>query len=96
MLVGLMHGMAGSAALIILTLQTVQSPWAGLAYIGLFGIGSIAGMALLSVAIAVPLRLSARGVTWLHNGLQAAVGVATMAIGAGLVYRIGWQEHLLF
>ena len=96
MLVGLMHGMAGSAALIILTLQTVQSPWAGLAYIALFGIGSIAGMALLSVAIAVPLRLSARGMTWLHNGLQAAVGMATMAIGAGLVYRIGWQEHLLF
>jgi hypothetical protein len=96
MLVGLMHGMAGSAALIILTLQTVESPWAGLAYIALFGIGSIAGMALLSVAIAIPLRLSARGMTWLHNGLQAAVGIATMAIGAGLVYRIGWQEHLLF
>ena len=96
MLVGLMHGMAGSAALIILTLQTVQSPWAGLAYIALFGIGSIAGMALLSAAIAVPLHLSARGMTRLHNGLQAAVGIATMAIGAGLVYRIGWQEHLLF
>ncbi len=96
MLVGLMHGMAGSAALIILTLQTVQSPWAGLAYIALFGAGSIAGMALLSVAIAVPLRLSAKGLTWLHNGLQAVVGIATVAIGAGLVYRIGWQEHLLF
>ena len=94
--VGLMHGMAGSAALILLTLQTVDSAWAGMFYIALFGIGSIAGMALLSVAIAIPLRLSARGMTWLHNGLQAAVGIATMAIGAGLVYRIGWQEHLLF
>ncbi|VAV96814.1 Nickel transporter UreH, partial [hydrothermal vent metagenome] len=46
LLVGLMHGMAGSAALILLTLQTLTSPWLGLIYIALFGMGSIAGMAL--------------------------------------------------
>lgn len=94
--VGLMHGMAGSAALILLTLQTVKSPLLGLLYIVLFGIGSMLGMALLSVIIAIPLRYSARGMTWLHNGLQAAIGVATLGIGAMLVYRIGWSEHLLF
>ena len=54
------------------------------------------GMALLSLVIAIPLRASARGVTWLHNGLQAVVGVGTIAIGAALIYEIGWQQQLLF
>jgi sulfite exporter TauE/SafE len=94
--VGLMHGMAGSAALILLTVQTVRSPLTGLLYIALFGAGSMLGMALLSIIIAIPLRYSAKGMTWLHNGLQAVIGMATVGIGAMLVYRIGWTEHLLF
>ena len=85
--VGLMHGMAGSAALILLTLQTVKSPITGLVYIALFGAGSMAGMALLSFVIAIPLRCSARGLTWLHNGLQGAVGCATILIGAFLIFQ---------
>lgn len=89
LLVGMMHGMAGSAALILLTLQAVQTPLTGVAYIALFGIGSIAGMALLSVIIAVPLRYSATSMTWMHNGLQAAIGVITVAIGSVIVYDIG-------
>ena len=80
LLVGLMHGMAGSAALIILTLQTMTSPWLGLAYIAIFGIGSTAGMGLFSLVIVVPLR-AARHMTWLYNGLQASVGMATIALG---------------
>ncbi len=81
LVVGLVHGMAGSAALVLLTLETIDSPWMGLVYIALFGLGSMAGMAVLSVAIAFPLRRSARGLTWLHNGLRAAVGAATVGLG---------------
>ncbi len=87
--IGLMHGMAGSAALILLTLQTVSSVWTGMLYILLFGIGSIIGMAALSVAIAIPLRHSAKGLTWLNNGLQSAIGIATIALGSTLIYDIG-------
>ena len=94
--VGLMHGMAGSAALILLTVQTVHSPLLGLVYIALFGAGSMIGMALLSFAIAIPLRHSARGMTGLHNGLQGVVGMVTIAIGGMLVYEIAGMEHLLF
>jgi len=89
LLVGMMHGMAGSAALILLTLQTVHSPLAGLAYIAFFGIGSIAGMALMSLIIAVPLRYSATSLTRMHNGLQAAIGIITIAIGGIIIYDIG-------
>ena len=81
LLIGLVHGMAGSAALILLTLETMRSPLQGMLYMLLFGVGSMLGMALLSTAIAIPLRHSARGLTWLHNGLQLVIGVATIMIG---------------
>lgn len=84
--VGLMHGLAGSAALILLTLTTIGSPVTGLIYVGLFGIGSICGMAVLSAAISVPLR-SARRFTWLYTGAQATVGLTTIVIGSVLVYE---------
>lgn len=85
--VGMMHGLAGSAALILLTLNTTLSPLTGLVYVGLFGLGATAGMALLSAAIAIPLLCSARSVTWLHHGLQFAVGCATVALGGALFYQ---------
>jgi hypothetical protein len=93
--VGMMHGMAGSAALILLTLQTVQSPLTGMAYIALFGVGSIAGMAVLSVIIAFPLRYSAGGLNWLHSGLQAVIGIITLAAGGALMYHVGITGGLL-
>ena len=83
--VGLMHGMAGSAALILLTIETIQSPWTGMLYIALFGIGSIIGMAALSAAIAVPLRASEKSLTWLHNGLHSIIGITTITIGVSVI-----------
>lgn len=94
LLVGMMHGMAGSAALILLTVQTVQSPLTGIIYIAMFGIGSIAGMALLSLIIAVPLHYSAAGLTRVHNGLQAVIGVVTLVLGGAIVYNIGISQWL--
>ena len=81
LLVGLMHGMAGSAALLLLTVSQAASPALGLGYVALFGIGSMIGMAALSTVIAVPLAVSARWLTWANRGLQGAVGLATVAIG---------------
>lgn len=93
--VGMMHGMAGSAALILLVLQTVHSPLTGMLYIALFGIGSIAGMVVLSTLIAILLRSSATGLTRLHNGLQVVVGVTALVIGCVMVYDIGVGGGLL-
>jgi len=81
LLVGLVHGMAGSAALLVLAVSQAASPAVGLGYVALFGIGSMIGMAVLSTAIAVPLVASARWLTWANRGLQGAVGVVTIAIG---------------
>ena len=84
--VGLMHGMAGSAALIVLAVQAVHSVWLGLAYVALFGLGSIAGMAIFSAIISLPLR-SAETMTWVHNSLHATVGLGTIILGAATIYQ---------
>ena len=81
LLVGLMHGMAGSAALLVLTVSQASSPVVGLGYVALFGIGSMIGMGALSTLIAVPLAVTARWLTFANQGLQAVVGTVTIAIG---------------
>jgi hypothetical protein len=80
-----MHGMAGSAALLLLTASQASSAAAGLSYVALFGIGSMIGMGALSVVIAVPLVLSARWLSLANSGLQGAVGAITLIIGAGTI-----------
>ena len=95
LVIGMIHGMAGSAAMLLLSLASAATVAAGLLYIAVFGVGSILGMAVLSAAIAVPLRLSARLLTWLHNGLNAAVGFFTLVLGLFMVYRIGIAGGLL-
>jgi high-affinity nickel permease len=85
LLVGLMHGMAGSAALLVLAVSQVANPMVGLGYVALFGIGSMIGMAALSTVIAVPIAASARFLTWANRGLQGAVGVVTIAIGVSTI-----------
>src|SRR6202048_926340 len=81
LLVGLMHGTAGSAALLVLTVSQASSPAVGLGYVALFGIGSMVGMGALSTVIAVPLAVSARWLTWANSGLRGAGGVITITIG---------------
>jgi hypothetical protein len=85
--VGMVHGMAGSAALVVLSLGAVQSWTLGLLYIALFGVGSIAGMALLSLAIALPLQLTAARLARLHGGLTALLGLASCTLGVVTVAR---------
>jgi high-affinity nickel permease len=81
LLVGLMHGMAGSAALLVFAVSQAANPAVGLGYVALFGIGSMVGMGALSTLIAVPLAVSARWLTRVNSGLQGVVGVVTIAIG---------------
>ena len=94
--VGLVHGMAGSAALVLLALSTIHSLWQGLVYIALFGLGSIVGMAVLSVIIALPLRFTADRVAWFYKGLTATIGVLTLVLGASIIWQRGFAEGGLF
>lgn len=80
--VGMMHGLAGSAALVALTASTAPSAASGLVFMLLFGIGSVIGMAAFSTVIAIPLMLTAKTMTWANRGLQTSAGL--FALGFGL------------
>ena len=87
LLVGCMHGMAGSAALLLLAMAQVKDPVRGLAYVLVFGVGSMIGMGALSVLLSVPLSLSARFVGWANNGLRLAIGCGTVGLGIATMIK---------
>ncbi|MFN4142231.1 urease accessory protein [Aestuariivirga sp.] len=87
--VGMIHGLAGSAALVALAASSAPSLPLGLAFMLLFGLGSIAGMALFSAVIAVPLSFTARGLTWASRALQALAGTIAVGIGLHLMVETG-------
>jgi high-affinity nickel-transport protein len=94
LVVGTVHGLAGSAAVALLVLTTIRdSRWA-LLYLFLFGIGTIAGMMLITSALAVPLVHTARRFpNWkLHMGW--VTGVLSVCFGLLLVYQIGFVDGL--
>ena len=90
--VGLVHGMAGSAALIVLTAATLDSPWWGLAYILTFGIGTTVGMGVLSAIIAAPITLTAKSLTLANRAMQGTIGLLTCAIGIQIL--IAKAQHV--
>jgi hypothetical protein len=88
-LVGLLHGLAGSAALMLVVLATIPSPAGGLVYILVFGVGSTAGMLILSGVIGIPFALAARRSPRLQAVVQALAGATSLALGLGLLWGLG-------
>ena len=92
--VGAVHGMAGSAALVLLTLRQSGSVWLGVGYIVIFGLGSMLGMATLSAVISMPLRVSARAFTRAAVHLEIAIGLLTIGAGLWVLAGGGWILNL--
>jgi len=84
--VGMVHGLAGSAALALLAGAALATPAMQLAYIAVFGAGSLLGMAALAGAMTVVLRITARRLAALHRMLNVAVACASVAIGLYLLW----------
>ncbi len=91
MLVGAMHGLAGSAALTLLVLTQIQSIWLGLVYLAVFGVGSSVGMLLMSGLIGLPFALSGRRLTSINYGLQTAAGCLSVAFGLWYAYATAFR-----
>jgi sulfite exporter TauE/SafE len=92
--VGMVHGLAGSAALMLLVLTTIPAPFAGLAYILIFGLGSVGGMLVLSNLIGLPFILTARRFTLLNRWIKTAAGVASVLFGSFLGWEIAFKQGL--
>jgi ABC-type nickel/cobalt efflux system permease component RcnA len=94
LLVGMIHGLAGSAALMLLVLSTIPSPLVGMAYVSVFGIGSIGGMMLMSALVGLPLRLTAARFKRAHLTVRCLAGLFSLGFGLFMVYEIGFVEGL--
>ncbi|MFD2370823.1 sulfite exporter TauE/SafE family protein [Brevibacillus sp. GCM10020057] len=91
--IGMVHGLAGSAAMVLLTMSTVQSEWEGLLYILVFGAGTIVGMLLCTTVIGIPFVLSARNIR-LNSALTRLTGLISIAFGCYYMYNLGITEGL--
>lgn len=91
--VGTVHGLAGSAAVVLLVLPIIHNPVWAMAYLLVFGVGTIAGMMLITAAIAVPVSYSTR-FQFLHRHLGTAAGALSLCFGFFLVYQIGFVDGL--
>jgi ABC-type nickel/cobalt efflux system permease component RcnA len=92
--VGLVHGLAGSAAIALLVLSAIPEPlWASV-YLVIFCVGTIIGMGLITTAIAAPFLLAANRMLWLHRGLVTGSGLLSFGFGLVLAYQLGVVDHL--
>ncbi|MBZ5527558.1 MAG: high-affinity nickel-transport family protein [Acidobacteriia bacterium] len=89
LLVGVVHGLAGSAAVALLVLSTIREPRWGIFYLLVFGGGTIAGMMLITAAISLPVVFAGGKFSWMQRGLAIASGVVSIAFGLFLSYQIG-------
>jgi high-affinity nickel-transport protein len=94
LVVGLVHGLAGSAAVALLVLSTIKSPLWSTAYLLVFGVGTMAGMMLMTSAISIPLIYTGKHFLKVNRRLTAISGLASVAFGIFLVYRIGFVDGL--
>ncbi len=94
LVVGVVHGLAGSAAVALLVLPLIRSPYWAVAYLLIFGGGTIGGMMLITAAMALPISFSARRSAAFHRGLGFAAGFVSVAFGLFLVYQIGFVDGL--
>jgi hypothetical protein len=92
--VGLVHGLAGSAAIALLVLSAIPEPlWATL-YLAIFCLGTIVGMGLITTAIATPFAVAAQRMSWMHQGLVTGSGLLSFGFGLFLAYQLGIVDHL--
>jgi len=87
LVVGGLHGLAGSAALVMAVVPGLGSPLGVLAYLGLFGAGSIVGMALCSLVISLPIQAGTRRIAGLAHGLRLTIGASSVLLGLWLALR---------
>jgi ABC-type nickel/cobalt efflux system permease component RcnA len=94
LIVGMIHGMAGSAALMLLVIPTIESKAVGVLYIIIFGIGSIGGMMIMSFLVGLPFTLTALRFDRFNRLLQAAAGMISVGLGLWIVYERGFEGGL--
>jgi hypothetical protein len=92
--VGLLHGLAGSAAIALLVTAAIPSPWWATLYMTVFCSGVIVGMIVITTAVGAPFVLAAKRVAGLHRRLSLTAGWLSLGFGLFLAYQIGIVDRL--
>jgi hypothetical protein len=92
--VGVVHGLAGSAAVTLLILPLIESAWWATCYLLVFGAGTIAGMTLITFAMAAPAAYAASRLGGVQRWVRLASGAVSLIFGVYLGYRIGFVNGL--
>ena len=96
LLLGMIHGLAGSAALMLLVLSAIQSPVEGVIYILVFGVGSIIGMMIISTLIGLPFALSSQRFASVNHTIRFMAGALSTLLGIFLMIDIGFVKGLFY
>jgi cytochrome c biogenesis protein CcdA len=91
---GLIHGLAGSAAVALLVLTTVRDPWVGVGYLVVFGLGTMVGMVLVTTSFAAPLVLASGRWPWLAYAIRLVTGTLSIAFGLWLMWDVAFHRGL--
>jgi sulfite exporter TauE/SafE len=83
----MVHGLAGSAALMLLVVPTIPSPWVALLYILVFGVGSIGGMMAMSFLIGLPFHFTVTRFDLLNKVIRLCAGVFSLGLGFSIIYE---------
>jgi ABC-type nickel/cobalt efflux system permease component RcnA len=94
LVVGIVHGLAGSAALALLVVTTIGSSAWSLLYLLVFGVGTVVGMMLITAAIGIPFAATGKHSLQLNTGLRVASGLISLGFGLLLAYQIGFGSGL--
>ena len=94
--VGLVHGLAGSAAVALMVLSIIREPFAALGYLLLFGLGTVVGMMLITLILSAPFAFTAVNLPKFNWRLRVASGLISFVFGVVLIYSIGFAEGGLF
>lgn len=94
-LVGLVHGLAGSAGLMLAVVATIPSPALAIAYVAIFGVGSIGGMAVMSTVFALPTLIAHDRFTGADRWVRLAAGLVSVVVGGQLAWEIGRATGLI-
>ncbi len=94
LLMGMVHGLAGSGAITLLVVSTMSSVAQGLVFLLLFGIGSILGMMLFSGLIGIPFRLTAGLSLRLNLWVRGTAGLISIALGLFIMWQIAFVGGL--
>jgi high-affinity nickel-transport protein len=94
LLVGIVHGLAGSAAVALLVLSTIREPRWAVLYLLIFGIGTIAGMMLITAVLALPFSFVGYRFAWLNRSLVVGSGLLSLCFGSLICYEIGFVHGL--